>query len=158
MVLRVHRSSYRYQSQADDQAPLRLRIREIAYTRVRYGYKRIHVLLCREGWPVNHKRVYRLYCLEGLNIRARRPRRRKSAAQRKRQGSAAAPNEIWSMDFMSDALFDGRRIKLFNIVDNYTRESLAIEVGQGVKGDHVVRVLARISGVASAAIHTTPNK
>ena len=74
-VLRVHRSLYRYRSQAVDQAPLRLRIREIAFTRIRYGYKRIHVLLLRQGWKVNHKRVYRLYCLEGLNLRARRHRR-----------------------------------------------------------------------------------
>jgi len=144
-VLCVHRSLYRYQSQADDQALLRMRIREIAFTRVRYGYKRIYVLLRREGWRINHKRVYRLYCMEGLNLRGHRPKRRKSAAHRKRQSPVTRPNECWSMDFMSDALFDGRRIKLFTIVDNYTRESLAIEVGSGMKGHDVVQVLERIS-------------
>jgi len=122
-----------------------MRIKEIAFTRVRYGYKRIHVLLRREGWQINHKRVYRLYCLEGLNLRKQRPRRRKSAVHRKQQRQATRPNECWSMDFMSDALFDGRRIKLFTIVDNYTWESLAIEVGSGIKGNDVVQVLNRTS-------------
>ena len=104
-VLRVHRSLYRYQSRADDQAPLRLRIREIAFTRVRYGgYKRIHVLLRREGWQINHKRVYRLYCLEGLNLHTKRPRRRRSAAHRRERVEASRPNECWSMDFMSGNL------------------------------------------------------
>jgi putative transposase len=78
-VLHVHRSSVRYQSQAKDQAPLTAHIKEIAAVRVRYGYKRIHVLSRREGWGVNHKRAYRLYCQEGLNLRRKRPRRHFSA-------------------------------------------------------------------------------
>ena len=92
-VLQVCRSVYRYKSQADDQAALRMRIREIAFVRIRYGYKRIHVLLCREGWRVNHKRVYRLYCLEGLNLRRKRPRRSKIAALRKKGMAATGRNE-----------------------------------------------------------------
>jgi len=110
-VLKIHRSFYRYQPQTDDQAALRLRIKEIAATRVRYGYKRIHVLLRREGWQVNHKRVYRLYCEEGLNLRRKRPRRHVSAARRITQPMIQGPNECWSMDFVSDALYDGRRIR-----------------------------------------------
>ena len=144
-VLQVCRSVYRYKSQADDQAALRMRIREIAFVRIRYGYKRIHVLLCREGWRVNHKRVYRLYCLEGLNLRRKRPRRSKSAAHREKGMPATGPNECWSMDFMSDALFDGRRLKILTVVDNYTRESLAIEMGRGIKGQEVVQVLDRLA-------------
>jgi len=143
-VLKVHRSFYRYRSKSDDQAALRLRIKELAATRVRYGYKRIHVLLRREGWQVNHKRVYRLYCQEGLNLRRKRPRRHVSAARRIAQHLAQSPNELWSMDFVSDALYDGRRIRALTIVDNFTRESLAIEVDQGIKGDRVVGVLDRI--------------
>lgn len=115
-----------------------MRIKEIAYSRVRYGYKRIHVLLRREGWQINHKRVYRLYCMDGLNLRGKRPKRRKSAAHRKHRAEAIRPNECWSMDFMSDALYNGNRIKLFTMVDNYTRESLAIEVGTGMKGNEVL--------------------
>jgi putative transposase len=81
-ALRFHRRTHRYKSIRDDQVPLRKRIKEIAETRVRYGYRRIHVLLRREGWAVNVKRVHRLYRLEGLNLRAKRPRRHVMAARR----------------------------------------------------------------------------
>ena len=122
-----------------------MRICEIAATRVRYGYRRIHVLLCREGWEINHKRVYRLYKEEGLLLRSKRPKRIVSAVHREKTESATRPDEVWSMDFMSDALFDGRRLKLMTVVDNYTRESLAIEAGQGITGEHVTDVLAKIA-------------
>lgn len=144
-VAKVHRSLFRYQSQADDQAFLRKRIREIAAVRVRYGYLRIHVLLRREGWHVNHKRVYRLYCLEGLHLRHKRPRRHVSAAHRVERPLAGRPNESWSMDFVSDALFDGRRLRALTVIDNFTRESLAIEVDQGITGKQVVAVLEQVS-------------
>ena len=119
-VAKVYRSLFRYQSQADNQAFLRKRIREIAATRVRYGYKRIHVLLRREGWPINAKRVYRLYCEEGLHLRNKRPRRHVSAAHRQERPQASRPNESWSMDFVSDALFDGRRLRALTVIDNFT--------------------------------------
>ncbi len=112
-----------------------MRICEIAATRVRYGYRCIHVLLCREGWGINHKRVYRLYKEEGLLLRSKRPKRIVSAMHREKAESATRPDEVWSMDFMSDAFFDGRRLKLMAVVDNYTRESLAIEVAQGITGE-----------------------
>lgn len=96
----------RYVSHKPDQAQLRLRIHDLAAARVRYGYFRIYILLRREGWLVNHKRVYRLYREDGLSLRLRRPRRNVSAANRERQPAASAPNEMWSMDFVSDALFD----------------------------------------------------
>ncbi len=85
-VLTVHRSTYRYQSRADEQASLRIRLRDLAAARVTYGYRRLHVLLHREGWRVNHKRVYRLYRLEGLLMRPKKPRRHVSC--RKRIGQA----------------------------------------------------------------------
>lgn len=143
-TLRVWRSFYRYRSKTGDQAILRHRIREIAAIRVRYGYKRIHVLLRREGWKVNHKRVYRLYCEEGLNLRRKRPKRHVSAAVRVGQPMAQCPDEFWSMDFVSDALFNGRRFRALTVVDNFTRESLAIEVDQGIRGDRVVQVLKNL--------------
>ena len=111
---------------------------------MRYGYKRIYVLLRRERWIVNHKRVYRLYCEEGLNLRAKRPKRRVSAAHRERRPPAAAVNESRSMDFVTDSLFNGRRFRCLTVVDNYSRECLAIEVGQHIKGEDVVRVMNRI--------------
>lgn len=106
-----------------------LRIRDLAATRTRYGYFRIYIPLRREGWFVNHKRVYRLYRDDGPSLRLKRPRRSVSAANRERQ-PAAAPNEMWSMDFVSDALFDGRRLRALTVVDAFTREALAIDVDQ----------------------------
>jgi len=144
-VAKVHRPLFRYQSQADYQAALRMRIKEIASTRVRYGYQHIHVLLRREGWQVNHKRVFRLYCDEGLHLRNKRPRRHVSAAHRVERRMAGRPNENWSMDFGSDALFDGLRLRALTVIDNFTRESPAIEVDQGINGKQVVEILESIS-------------
>jgi len=137
------RSTLYYKSRRADQAVLRKRIREIAQTRVRYGYKRIHVLLQREGWRVNHKRVHRLYREEGLQMRHKTPKRRVSAKLREDRCPAKAPNECWSMDFMADELFDGRRIRILTIVDNFSRVSPGIEVGQSFKATDVVDALNR---------------
>ena len=123
------RSTLYYRSRKPEQAPLRHRIREIAAIRVRYGYRRIHTLLQGEGWLVNHKRVYRLYCLEGLQMRHKPPRRRVSAKLREDRTDAIRPHQCWSMDFMADQLFDGRRLRLLTIVDNVSRVSPFIGVG-----------------------------
>jgi putative transposase len=88
--------------------------------------------------------VYRLYRKEGLSLRHKRPRRNKAARLRQPQQLVSAVNEIWSMDFVADALFDGRRLRALTVVDNYTRECLAIEVGQSLKGEDVVAVLEAI--------------
>ena len=122
-----------------------LRIRDLAATRTRYGYFRIYILLRREGWFVNHKRVYRLYQEDGLSLRFKRPRRNVSAANRDRQPAAVAANEMWSMDFVSDGLFDGRRLRALTVVDAFTREALAIDVDQGNKGEQVVKAMTRIT-------------
>jgi putative transposase len=121
-----------------------MRIREIAAVRVRYGYPRIHVLLRREGWSVNRKRVYRLYREEGLNLRAKRPRRRVSAAVRVGRPETTGLNDCWSMDFVSDTLADGRRYRALTVVDNFSRECLGIKAEQSVTGQHVVALLERI--------------
>jgi len=94
-ALRVSRSSFRYRSVAADDSALRLRIREITETRVHYGYRRVHVMLRREGWPDNHKRIYRLYCEQGLSLRLKRPRRNKSAQRRQPQPQGLYPNHVW---------------------------------------------------------------
>jgi len=120
-----------------------MRIREIAAVRVSYGYKRIHALLEREGWQMNHKRVYRIYKEEGLMLRRRNPKRRVSARKRMDQPQATAPNESWSMGFMSDQLFDGRRIRVLTLVDNFSRESLTLEVAQRFRGDDVAEILSQ---------------
>jgi putative transposase len=134
---------FKLQGPRDDRA-VRARIKEIAETRVRYGIARIHVLLRCEGWTDNHKRTRRIYLEEGLNLRHRRPRRSKAAAHRQTHPSLTIPNECWSMDFVMDALFDGRRFRALTVVDNYSRECLEIEVGQSLKGEDVVRVMERM--------------
>ena len=139
------RSSFRYQSRRDPRAELRVRLRDLAASRVHYGYVRLWVLLRREGWVVNKKLVYRLYCEEGLGIRRRKPRRRKSVQVREARVPVQHANEIWSMDFMSDQLVGGQRFRLLTLVDNHSRESLAIEVGQRLTGDDVVRVLEQVT-------------
>jgi putative transposase len=139
----VARSSYRYRSQAADQTPLRLRLRDLAATRVRYGYRRLHVLLRREGWRINHKRVYRLYREEGLGIRVKR-RKKLASACRVLPSPATKPFERWSLDFLTDSLADGRRFRVLTIVDNVSRVSPAIEVGSSITGERVVGVLERL--------------
>lgn len=138
---RLARSTRRYRSEKDPQTALRLRIREIAQARVRYGYCRIRVLLNREGWKVGKKRVYRLYREEGLALRQRPRRRRQVPAHQRERRKPRAPNEVWSLDFVAHQLVDGRRFRALTVVDVFTRESLGIEVGQGLKGEEVVGVL-----------------
>ena len=117
---------------------MRKRIRSIAETRVRSGYRRIHVLLQREGWKVNHKRIHRLYTEQGLQLRNKSPKRKVSAKLREDRSEATAPNEVWAMDFMSDQLADGRRIRILTIVDTFSRLSLAIDPRQNYRGGDVV--------------------
>ena len=147
VALRFNRSSLQYKPKRNPANDvLRIRIQEIAQSRVRYGYRRIHVLLRREGWNVNAKRVARLYTLEGLNLRAKGPkRRRRSVAQRIRT-TPTGPNQVWSMDFMHDRLRGelSRKFRLLNVVDIFTRECLALEIARGFKAHDVIRVLAAI--------------
>lgn len=124
-LVRLHRSVRHYRRRRDD-GPLRERLRTLAAARPRWGYRRLHVLLHREGAQVNWKRVYRVYREEGLT--ARRRKRKRIAVPRQPMAIPQVANERWSMDFVHDALHDGRRIRLLNVVDDCTRESLAIEV------------------------------
>nr|WP_249191835.1 IS3 family transposase [Burkholderia cenocepacia] len=144
-LLQLSRTVYRYESVARDQSALEMRIKEITEVRVHYGAPRVYVMLRREGWRDNHKRVERVYRELGLSLRHKRPRRNKSARCRQPKQSVSAINEIWSMDFVADALFDGRRLRTLTIVDNYTRECLAIEVDGSLRGEHVVAALTRLA-------------
>jgi putative transposase len=142
-VATVPRSSCRYRSVAADQTVLRLRLRDLAAARVRYGYRRLHVLLRREGWQVNHKRVYRLYREDGLGIRVKR-RKKLASVPRVLPPPARRPHERWSLDFLSDGLANGRRFRILTIVDTVSRVSPAIEVGISLTGEGVVAVLERL--------------
>ena len=143
-TMAFHRSTVRYGSRARDQTPIRMRLRELAASRVRYGYRRLHVLLRREGWKVNHKRIWRLYKEEGLEVRTKKRRKRVSTL-RVVLPVAAMPNERWSMDFMADSLHDGRRFRVLTLVDHFSRVSPAIEVGSSITGKRVVAVLERLA-------------
>ncbi len=115
---------------------------ELAAERPRFGYQRLHVLLRREGFPVNHKRTYRVYREERLQVRRKR-RKRVSTAPREPKPVPERPHQRWSMDFMSDSLMDGRAIRLLNVVDDCSRVCVAIEVAQSISGEYVGRVLDR---------------
>ena len=139
---------HHYKPRRSGQVALRQRIKEIASVRIRYGYRRIHVLLRREGWQINHKRVHRLYREEGLNLRFMRRKRRKGYRQREMvRPIVEHVNECWTMDFVSDALFDGRRIRALTLVDVFSRESLAIKVGKSLKGQEVVETLQAVAAI-----------
>ena len=145
-VLLISNSSLRYCSRRPAAEDLRQRLRELARERPRYGYQRLWALLRREDWIVNHKRVYRLYCEEGLKLRKRR-RRARAQVERVPLLLPTKAGERYSMDFMRDTLADGRVFRTLNIVDDYTRECLAIEVDTSLPGERVVRVLERLAAM-----------
>lgn len=147
----IGRASARYRGQpATGEAVLRGRLRELAAERPRFGYRRLHALLRREGIVVNHKRIARLYRAEDLAVR-RRSRKRLARAGRGVATVPTRPDERWGLDFMSDALATGRRIRLLCVLDLFTREALAIEVDVSLPGTRVVAVLDRL-----AALRGTP--
>jgi len=121
-----------------------MRIRDIASTRVRYGYRRIHILLKREGWNINHKRVYRLYREEGLNLRHKSKRRKLSCPRVIEKVIATYINQCWAMDFVSDQLFNGKRFRALTILDVFSRECLDIHVDKSIKGEMVAEVLEKL--------------
>jgi putative transposase len=141
----MHRSTHRYRGVVHDQTPLRMRLRDLAAARVRDGYRRLHILLQREGWRVNHKRVYRWYRLEGLSLHLK-SRRKRPSHLRVVMPVAQAPAEHWSLDRSSDSLADGRRFRALTLVDIMTRESPAIGVDGSLSGQRVVAVLKRLRG------------
>jgi putative transposase len=116
----------------------------MAGVRISYGYRRLNVLLRREGWPINAKRVYRSYVEEGLGLKRKRPKRRRSAVVRQERQTVVMPNERWAMDFMHDTLFDGRSLRVLTVIDMFTRECLALEVRGSFRGEGVAMVLSAL--------------
>jgi putative transposase len=140
-LMELRRSTFYYQAKPRDDGPLTDAIRKAVQERRRWGCPRVIDRLRELGWPDNHKRIERIYYREErLQVRHRR-RKRRSAGEREPLVRAARINELWSMDFMSDQLAGGRRIRLLNIVDEYTRECLRIEVDTSLNGVRVVRAL-----------------
>ena len=140
----VDTSSYHYKPRRPSQASLRERIKEIAETRVRYGYRRIHVLLRREGWVVNAKRVNRLYREMGLQLRNKSPKRKVKAKLREGRSAPVGSNDVWAMDFVHDQLYDGRKIRILTVIDAFTRYVPAIDVRERYTGADVVTTLEAV--------------
>lgn len=144
LVMRTTRSSVYYRSRKEPLTALRQRMRELAHARVRFGYRRLRVLMQREGWIVGKERFYRVYIEEALALRRQRPWRHGTAVHREQRRPATARNDIWSMDFVADQLADGRRFRALTVIDMFTRECLAIDIGQGLGGHDVAATLERL--------------
>jgi putative transposase len=149
-LTRQHRSTQRKPSTRDPRLEIRQRMHEIARTRIRYGYRRVHVMLRRDGWALGKNLVWRLYREEGLALRSKQPRRRKMVVQREARCVPKRPDEAWSLDFVQDQLSNGQKFRALTVVDVFSREGLAIEVGQRLRGEHVVAVLNRLVGERGA--------
>lgn len=143
-LAKIDRKTLHYEAtKKPDEDRIRERLRELAHERRRFGYRRLHVLLDREGLRANHKRIYRIYAEEGLMVRKRK-RKRVAQARGRRLEAPTRPNQRWAMDFVSDVVSAGRRIRALTVVDAYTRESLAVEVDTSLTGERVVRVLNEV--------------
>jgi len=143
-LARLSRSSWYTPRKNEQQLGLRMRIREIAHDRPRFGCVRIHVMLKREGWQINLKRVHRLYCLEGLQVRMRKRRKKHLSMHRGMPPPATGVNERWSMDFVHDQLANGLTFRVLTVVYNWSRESVLLETDFRLTGQIVIDALNRI--------------
>ena len=146
----INRATMNYQSRRDPQHALRTRLRELAASRVRFGYRRLTVMLRREGWAVNAKRIYRLYTEDGLAVRTKV---RKKIARRARVPAlrATRPNEKWSMDFVAARLLDGRWFRVLTVVDQFTRECVLLLADSSLTGQKVALALSQVIADARRA-------
>ena len=139
----LHPKTYRYASMRGDDEKLRTAPKALAHERRRFGYRRLHILLRRAGVEVNHKKVFRLYREERLTVR-RRGGRKRAIGTRAPMAIPQGPNRRWSVDFVADVLSDGRRFRILAVVDDFTRENLALVVDTSLSGVRVARELDRI--------------
>jgi putative transposase len=142
-VIAADRSGIRYQSRRDDDGMLRDKLRDLAHQRRRFGYRRLHILLRREGITINRKKTQRLYREEGLTVRRRKGRKRSGGA-RAPAPVPALPNQRWSLDFVHDQMATGRRFRVLNVIDDVTRECLAAVPETSISGKQVVRELTEL--------------
>ena len=153
-LMMINRSTMNYRSRRDPQHALRVRMRELAASRVRFGYRRLTVMLRREGWVVNAKRIYRLYTEDGLAVRTKV---RKKIARRSRVPAlrATRPNEKWSMDFVAARLIDGRWFRVLTVVDQFTRECLLLLADSSLTGHKVAAALSQVIAERGAPVSIT---
>jgi putative transposase len=155
-LIPVDRMTSRYLQHRDPQEALRVRLRELAGSRVRYGYRRLTVLLRCEGWEVNAKRIYRIYLEEGLIVRTQK-RRERAQRQRVPLGQAVRPNQRWSMDFVAQRLPDGRWIRVLTVVDQFTRECLTLSADNTLSGEKISIALDKVVALRGAPQSITVN-
>jgi putative transposase len=153
-LLPIQLATLRYRGRREPQTALRMRLRELAASRVRFGYRRLTVMLRREGWRVNAKRIYRLYTEDGLAVRTKV---RKKIARRKRVPlvKATRPNEKWSMDFVAARLLDGRWFRVLTVVDQFTRECLLLLADSSLTGQKVALALSQVVAERGAPVSIT---
>jgi len=140
-TLPMQRSAFYYKPHRQDEKLLVMRMIEVAFTRIRYGFRRIEVMLRRDGFTDNHKRMHRVFREQGLNLRTKRPRRSRMAAHRLERPEISRVHQVWSMDIAADQFFDGAKFKVLTIVDNYSKKSQLLFVGKCIKSVDVVRSL-----------------
>ena len=143
-VLEFDRSTYHYKSRRREQAGIEARIREICQTRVRYGYRRVHVLLRREGWEINMKKTHRIYNELGLQLRNKTPKRRVKAKLRDDRRAASTCNDVWAMDFVHDQLATGQKMRVLTVVDTFSRFSPVVDPRFSYRAEDVVATLERV--------------
>lgn len=143
-IVGLCRSSCRYQAKPSNDAEIRARLRELAEQRRKFGAPRLHTLLRREGYLINHKRTERLYREEGLSLR-RKKRRKRGSHLRVVLAGPGRVNQHWSMDFVADSLFNGRRLRILTVVDDFSKECPVLEVDHSLTGQRVTRVLERVA-------------
>jgi putative transposase len=146
-VLEFDTSTYHYKSRRPGQAGIEQRMKDICATRVRYGYRRVHVQLRRDGWRINHKKSRRIYRELGLQLRNKTPKRRVKAKLRDDRKAASRPNETWAMDFVHDQLATGTKLRVLTIVDTFSRFSPAIVPRLSFRGADVVEELEKVCRV-----------
>lgn len=140
-ALPMQRSAFYYKPHRREETLLVMRMKEIAFSRIRYGFRRIEIMLRREGFTDNHKRMRRVYCEQGLNLRTKRPHRSRMAAHRLDRPEITRVHQVWSMDIVADRLFNGTKFRVLTIVDNYSRKSPLLFVGKRINSVDVVKSL-----------------
>lgn len=156
-VLQIDRSTVRYLSRRGDDTDLRDAIKRVSRERRRFGCRRIHVMIAREGFEVNHKKVRRIYREEKLQVR-RRGGRKRALGTRKPMVLPDGPNQRWSLDFVSDALTDGRRFRILAVVDDFSRKNLVLVADTSLSGQRVARELDKViaeRGMPKTIVQTT---
>lgn len=143
-ALQFDRSTYRYKSRRTDPAALKARIKEICETRVRYGYRRVHVVLNREGWNVSIKKTYNVYKVMGMQLRNKFPKRRVKAKLREGRAEAVGPNDVWAMDFVHDQLALGQNLRILTVVDTHSRFCPVLDARFSYRAEDVVQTLENV--------------